>query len=283
MRTLVLAQNKGGVGKTSISRILSEYFARQGYHVLGLDLDPQCNYSRRFLVMDYDPADPDGVYPAIHPAYLPQEHGDWDGRSSTADIFTHHPTVPYPSWVNNLEVLPGHGERLRQLESQARNDAQTMSQALKTFLMRDDLHEHYDLVVIDTSPSKDALARSAMAVATHLLIPTLLETQSTEGLVGMLAFWRQVNRSRTAPLEIVGILPNRVRSVGLHEGLLEGLKGHPGTGRFITPVTLADRIAFAESDHTDAKPKSIFDLPKSNKARLEAEAIGRYVHGKLFD
>lgn len=282
MLTLVLAQNKGGVGKTSISRILSEYFARKDYRVLGLDLDPQCNYSRRFLSMDYDPADPDGVYPAIHPAYLPQEHEGWDGRSSTADIFTHHPTVPYPSWVDNLEVLPGHGERLRLLESHARNDAQSMAQALKAFLGQNDLHEHYDLVIIDTSPSKDALTRSAMTVATHLLIPTLLETQSTEGLVGMLAFWRQINRSRTFPLEIVGILPNRVRPVGLHEGLLEGLKGHPGTGRFISPVTLADRIAFAESDHTDAKPKSVFDLPKSNKARLEAEAVGCFVHGKLF-
>ena len=282
MLTLVLAQNKGGVGKTSISRILSEYFAREGYRVLGLDLDPQCNYSRRFLIMEYDPVDPDGVYPAIHPAYLPQEHGEWDGRSSTADIFTHHPTVPYPSWIDNLEVLPGHGERLRQLESQIRNDAQTMSQALKIFLEQGDLRQHYDLVIIDTSPSKDALTRSAMMAATHLLIPTLLETQSTEGLVGMLAFWRQVNRSRTSPLEIVGILPNRVRAVGLHEGLLEGLRGHPGTGRFITPVTLADRIAFAESDHTDAKPKSVFDLPKTNKARLEAEAVGRHIHGKLF-
>ena len=157
-----------------------------------------------------------------------------------------------------------------------------MAQALKAFLGQNDLHEHYDLVIIDTSPSKDALTRSAMTVATHLLIPTLLETQSTEGLVGMLAFWRQINRSRTFPLEIVGILPNRVRPVGLHEGLLEGLKGHPGTGRFISPVTLADRIAFAESDHTDAKPKSVFDLPKSNKARLEAEAVGCFVHGKLF-
>ncbi len=282
MRTLVLAQNKGGVGKTSISRILSEYFAREGYRVLGLDLDPQCNYSRRFLLMEYDPADPDGVYPAIHPAYLPQEHGEWDGRSSTADIFTGHPTVPYPSWVDRLEVLPGHGERLRGLESQSQNSTQVMFQALRKFLDRDDLQEHYDLVIIDTSPSKDVLTRSAMTAATHLLIPTLLETQSTEGLVGMLAFWRQVNRSRTTPLEIVGILPNRVRQVGLHEGLLEGLKGHPGTGRFITPVTLAYRIAFAESDHADAKPKSVFDLPKSNKAHLEAEAVGHYVHRKLF-
>jgi chromosome partitioning protein len=282
MRTLVLAQNKGGVGKTSISRILSEYFAREGYRILGLDFDPQCNYSRRFLLMEYDPADPDGVYPAIHPAYLPQEHGEWDGRSSTADIFTGHPTVPYPSWVDNLEVLPGHGERLRELESQAQNSTQMMFHALKNFLDRDDLREHYDLVIIDTSPSKDVLTRSAMMTATHLLVPTLLETQSTEGLVGMLAFWRQVNRSRTTPLEIVGILPNRVRQVGLHEGLLEGLKGHPGTGRFITPVTLADRIAFAESDHADAKPKSVFDLPKSSKARLEAEAVGHYVHRKMF-
>lgn len=282
MRTLVLAQNKGGVGKTSISRLLSEYFARRGYRVLGLDFDPQCNYSRRFVSMEYDPADPDGVYPAPHPDWPQSVEPEWDGRSSTADIFSRHPLVPYPSWVENLEMLPGEGQRLRELEAQSRDGARAMSAALRDFLAQDEIQERYDVAIIDTSPSKDALARSAMMVASHLLVPTLLEVQAAEGLVGMLSFWRQVNRARTAPLEIVGILPNKVRKVGLHEGLLEGLHGHPGTGKFITPVSLGDRIAFAESDHVDAKPRSVFDLPRSNRARQEAQAVGDYVHDKLF-
>lgn len=283
MRTLVLAQNKGGVGKTSISRLLSEYFARRGYRVLGLDFDPQCNYSRRFVPMEYDPADPDGVYPAPHPASAQRPDDEWDGRSSTADIFSRHTIVPYPSWVENLDVLPGEGQRLRELEAQSRDGARSMSAALRDFLARDDIKARYDLAIVDTSPSKDALARSAMMVASHLLIPTLLEVQAAEGLVGMLSFWRQVNRARTSPLEIVGILPNKVRKVGLHEGLLEGLRGHPGTGKFVTPVSLADRIAFAESDHVDAKPRSVFDQSKTHKARQEAEAVGNYVHDKLFE
>ena len=61
MRVLAIVQNKGGVGKTTVARILTEYFGMQGIRVLGIDLDPQCNFSRRFLTMQLDPTDPDGV------------------------------------------------------------------------------------------------------------------------------------------------------------------------------------------------------------------------------
>ena len=48
MRVVAVVQNKGGVGKTTVTRLLAEYFARKPLRVLGLDLDPQCNFSRRF-------------------------------------------------------------------------------------------------------------------------------------------------------------------------------------------------------------------------------------------
>ncbi|MFO1432783.1 MAG: ParA family protein [Candidatus Competibacteraceae bacterium] len=282
MRVLVVAQNKGGVGKTTISRIACEYFARQGYRVLGLDFDSQCNFSRRFIVMDYNQSDPDGVCPGRHPSYVAEQADKWDGYSSTADIFTPNSiVVPYPSWVSGLDVLPGHGERLRGLESQTKDTTQRMAVMLGEFL--DKVRDRYDVVIVDTSPSKGALTRCAMMTATHLLIPTLLEPQSAEGLVGMLTLWRTVNAKRKKPLEIIGILPNRVKRVGLHEGLLEGLKANAGTGRLMAPVALGDRVAFAEADHVQAKPRTVFDLAKSNAARNEAEAVGEFIKAKLFE
>jgi chromosome partitioning protein len=147
----------------------------------------------------------------------------------------------------------------------------------------DKVRDRYDVVIVDTSPSKGALTRCAMMTATHLLIPTLLEPQSAEGLVGMLTLWRTVNAKRKKPLEIIGILPNRVKRVGLHEGLLEGLKANAGTGRLMAPVVLGDRVAFAEADHVQAKPRTVFELAKSNAARHEAEAVGEFIKAKLFE
>lgn len=99
----------------------------------------------------------------------------------------------------------------------------------------------------------------------------------------MLTLWRTVNAKRKKPLEIIGILPNRVKRVGLHEGLLEGLKANAGTGRLMAPVALGDRVAFAEADHVQAKPRTVFDLAKSNAARNEAEAVGEFIKAKLFE
>ncbi len=115
MRILAVAGNKGGIGKTSLTRLLAEYFGRSGRAVLVIDLDPQSNLSRRFIEMDYDPSDPDGVLPPLHPDY---EEGDpdWSGRSSSADVYFHGEVYPYPTRWEGLHLLPGHGPRLRTVE-----------------------------------------------------------------------------------------------------------------------------------------------------------------------
>jgi chromosome partitioning protein len=49
-----VVQDKDGVGKATVAKLLSEYFGMHGRGVLGIDLDPQGNYSVRFLEMTYD-------------------------------------------------------------------------------------------------------------------------------------------------------------------------------------------------------------------------------------
>ena len=73
MKILATVQNKGGVGKTTICRLLCEYLCRKNKRVLGIDLDSQCNFSRRFLTMEIDNTDLDGVLPPIHPDFDEKE------------------------------------------------------------------------------------------------------------------------------------------------------------------------------------------------------------------
>lgn len=285
MRVLAIVQNKGGVGKTTVARLLSEHFARKGLRVLGIDLDPQCNYSRRFVTMQLDPTDPDGIIPPLHPDYDPTSDTDWSGRSASADIFYDGEVVPYNTRYESLDLLPGHGSRLRNVELvQAEHVVTQVHDRLRDFLFREDVSSSYDVVILDTSPSKGPLTVSAVRAATDLLIPTTMEPQPIEGLYGMLQLWRreQSKRRLSNTLNIIGILPNMFRKgVALHEGLYSSLQNDQGIAPFLIPHHLAQRIAFAESDHADAVPPSVFDLPPKDPARKEAQDLCNYVTSSL--
>jgi chromosome partitioning protein len=285
MRVLAIVQNKGGVGKTTVARLLSEYFANRNLRVLGIDLDPQCNYSRRFLTMQLDPTDPDGIIPPLHSDYDPIEDTGWNGRSASADIFYDGTVVPYGTRYSSLDILPGHGSRLRNVELvRAEHVITQVHDRIRQFLHHEDVTKSYDLVILDTSPSKGPLTVSAVRAATHLLIPTTMEPQPIEGLYGMLQLWRreQGKRRPSEALQIVGILPNMFRKgVALHEGLFASLQNDQAIAPFLTPCHLAQRIAFAESDHANAAPPSVFELSSRDLARKEAEAVCGYVMTSL--
>jgi len=221
MQVIAVVQNKGGVGKTTLTRVLAEYFARQGTRTLVVDLDAQCNLSRRFLDMEYDPADPDGVLPPLHPDFEGTVgRSEWSGRSSSADIFFSGEVYPYPTQWNSLLALPGHGPRLREIELVRSEDVrERVHDRLQKFLELQDVKEAFDMVLIDTAPAKGPLTISAVRAASHLIIPTTLEPQPIEGLYGMLQLWRREHSSRDAsrPLQIAAIQPNLFRKgVALH-------------------------------------------------------------------
>lgn len=285
MKILVTVQNKGGVGKTTVCRLISEYLARQGKRVLGIDLDSQCNFSRRFLTMDIDSTDPDGIMPPIHPEFE-DDDVEWDGRSSSADIYFSGQVLPYPTNINGMQILPGNGSQLRSVELVRAEDVKDkVHDRLQLFLSQKDVQSLYDIVIIDTSPSKGPLTISAIRAATHIIIPTTMEPQTIEGLHGMLQLWRRETKKRKKgdELNIIGILTNMYRKgVALHEGLHQTLATDPGIADLLIPMKLGQRIAFAESDHHMANPKSVFDLPEKDQARVEAELICNYIQEKLY-
>ncbi len=207
MKILVTVQNKGGVGKTTVCRLISEYLARQGKRVLGIDLDSQCNFSRRFLTMDIDSTDPDGIMPPIHPEFE-DDDVEWDGRSSSADIYFSGQVLPYPTNINGMQILPGNGSQLRSVELVRAEDVKDkVHDRLQLFLSQKDVQSLYDIVIIDTSPSKGPLTISAIRAATHIIIPTTMEPQTIEGLHGMLQLWRRETKKRKKgdELNIIGI------------------------------------------------------------------------------
>lgn len=287
MKIIVPCNNKGGVGKTCVASILADYFSKvQKKKTLVIDLDPQCNISQRFMLMEIDPNKPDGHRPSIHPDYREFDE-EWDGRSSIADIFLRPQAgvVPYPTMNENLDIMPAHASDLLAVEQCRKEEVlEKIYDRFKAFLSMPDVRESYDYIIVDTAPSKGPLTRSAVRAATHLIIPTQMEDKPIRGVFGMMQLWMEEtkNRNYDNPLNLLGILPNMFDTrTALHTSMYDALQRNETIAEHLMPCKLSRRITFAENDTENPVPKSIFDLPSNNKAKQECMQMCEYVVTKI--
>jgi chromosome partitioning protein len=290
MKIIAFVNNKGGVGKTTCSRLMAEYLTIvQKKRVLAIDFDPQCNFSNRFIQMEVDPASKEGRMPPLHPHYNPHDpdDADWDGRSSIAEIFYGRSVIPYPTYIQNLDLAPGYGEKLIEAEAVRKSEmTEKIHKRLAEFLGGDDVRSAYDAVVIDTAPSKGPLTVSVIRAATHIVIPAVMEEQPIEGVYGMMQLWLQENvlRSKNNPLNLVGILPTFYKSgTILHRDMLESLSKNIELGKYVLPVKIGNKIIYPELDAQNANPKSIFNLGQKNKqCREETMNVYDHISRRIF-
>src|SRR3990167_7068179 len=287
IKVIVNATHKGGEGKTTNSIVLAEYLALiANKRVLSIDLDPQANFSGRYIQMAYDPAYQGGKIPPLHPDYEPEIDLDWDGRSGIANIFYGHEVIPYPTQIPNLEIAPAHSIKLQEAEAVTKAEVkEKVHLQLKRFIEQPEVQASYDVIIIDTPPSKGPLTISAIRAATHLVIPAQMEQFSIEGIYGMLQLWKQETYSRTKnnPIELIGILPNQVRDIKLHKQFQQSLCGMKGVTDYVMPFLIKKRAIYTEILLEDANPRSIFELPPPNIARLEYEGVCRYIMEKVMN
>src|SRR3990167_7722821 len=274
MDVIAIVNNKGGVGKTTTSRLLAEYFSIiKNERVLALDMDPQANFSNRYLKMEIDPYQQEGRIPPLHSNYNPQaiEDQDWDGRSSIAGIFFGEMVFPYATYIQTLEIAPSHSSKLLLAEAVTREEVvQKVYDQLSKFLNLADVRSSYDMVIIDTPPSKGPVTISVVRAATHLLIPSIMEPQPIEGIYGMIHLWKSetLRRPNHDPLHLIGVLPNSFDRRGIiHKDHYDSLKHEMPD--YVLQSKIARRLIYAEADADGAVPPSIFMYPDKNLAKQE--------------
>ena len=173
-RILCVANQKGGVGKTTTAVNLAVGLAKAGQRTLLVDLDPQCNATTGL-----------GCKPSErHPLVSRQPLSE-----SLCQIF------------EGLELLPG-SRSFQDVEVLAAGDshAATLSQHLASGLTA------YDFVLIDCPPSLGPLTQTALSSATEVLMPIQCEYFAMEGLTQMIEVIRRVMQQQPRRLEFGGIL-----------------------------------------------------------------------------
>lgn len=175
-RILCVANQKGGVGKTTTAVNLAVALAKSGARTLLVDLDPQCNATSGL-------------------GQVPAEHHPLVSSRPLSEALCQTTT-------DGLGLLPG-SRNFRDVDALARGAADhsaTLRQHLEGGLTA------YDFVLIDCPPSLGRMTRLALASSTEVLMPIQCEYFAMEGLTQMIEVIREVMRQQPGRLRFGGIL-----------------------------------------------------------------------------
>jgi chromosome partitioning protein len=229
---LAVANQKGGVGKTTTVVNLGASLAANDADVIVFDMDPQANATSGLG------AEPGG--PGMMSLLL--------GRARPGDLAV-------PTEVEGLHVVPGTRDLAGlELELASVEDRQAL---LRSRLEGEDQLDRYDYVLVDCPPSLGLLTINSLVAATGVLLPIQSEYYALEGLSHLLDTISRIRRLWNPGLRIKGVLLTMYdRRLRLSREVEEDVRSHLGDALYSTRIPRNVRLGEAPSY---GKPVLLYD------------------------
>lgn len=250
-RIIAIANQKGGVGKTTTSINLSAALAAKNQKVLVIDADPQGNTTSGFGV------DKNDLENTIYELIL--------GECSVQDCII-------KEVVENVSIIPSN-------VNLAAAEIELIGVDKKEYILKNEIDwikEQYDFIIIDCPPSLSMLTVNAMTTANTVLVPIQCEYYALEGLSQLIHTVNLVKERLNPELDIEGVVFTMYDSrTNLSAQVVENVKSHLKTNVYNTMIPRNIRLAEAPSY---GLPINVYD-PKSAGAEsymdLAEEVIKR--------
>ncbi|HBN95593.1 MAG TPA: chromosome partitioning ATPase [Firmicutes bacterium] len=220
-QVFVLANQKGGVGKTTSTYNLGVALADMGQRVLLLDLDPQGGLT-------------------YYAGFEPEDLGKTIYHCLVRDL------PPKEILISNdygIDLLPANID-LSLAEFQLVN---APARERRITRIVNEVRDDYDYVLIDSQPSLGLLTINALAAADEVIIPVSCEFLSIRGTRALLKLIAKVKGSLSSKLEIAGLLPTMFDTRTRHGREILDLLRTEFPQLYLFPHTVARSIRFAES------------------------------------
>ncbi|SFN87892.1 chromosome partitioning protein [Formivibrio citricus] len=246
----VVFNQKGGVGKSTITVNLAAVAASQGKRALVVDLDPQGNSSHYLLGERLD-----GATPTLADFF--DQVLNFSLYAKPVSAFVH--ATPFP----NLHIMPSHPAIA---EQQVKLESRYKIYKLKESL--EELASEFDEIYIDTPPALNFFTLSSLIAATGCLIPFDCDTFSRDALLGLLARVEEIKSDHNRDLHVEGIVVNQYQPrASLPQRLVAELEDQ---GLPVLKSRLSSSVKVRES-HERATP--LVNLDARHKIAQEFSAL----------
>lgn len=250
-RIIAIANQKGGVGKTTTSINLSSCIAAKGKKVLVVDIDPQGNTTSGYGIEKND------LDNTIYELMM--------GDCSIEDCII-------KDVIENISILPSN-------VNLAAAEIELIGVDKKEYILKNEIDwvkDRYDYIIIDCPPSLSLLTVNAMTTADSVLVPIQCEYYALEGLSQLIHTVNLVKERLNPNLEMEGVVFTMYDSrTNLSAQVVENVKSHLNQKVYRTVIPRNIRLAEAPSY---GQPINIYD-PKSAGAEsylaLAEEVIDR--------